>query len=132
MHGALFSWIQRSADIACHTVFSYLSKHTGQMITQPPRNATTALGTNATFTCRENGNIMLEISNTQISEQSQVVNFATVGVYAPLPTPTFSELFMTGTLENNVSRTIQCVVVDPNNPLATEESEVVQLLVYGE
>ena len=106
---------------------------TGQplLITDPPRNTTTALGTNATFSCHGNGEIMWEISNTQIIQQSTVDGFAAVGVYAPLPTTIFSELFVTGTLENNISRPILCVVVDSNNPLITEDSEVVRLLVYG-
>ena len=74
---------------------------------------------------------MWEVSNTQIQSPFQVNGFAAVGIYAPLPTSNYSELFVTGTLENNVSRPILCIV-NPNNRLITEESEVVQLLVYGE
>ena len=103
-----------------------------QSIVDPPRNTTTALGTNATFSCRGNGEVMWEVSGTQIQDSSQLGSFAAVKVYPSLPTQGFSVLIMTGTTENNGNRTIQCLVSDPNNPLANEESDVVHLLVYGE
>ena len=125
--------LQRVQTVFCHDDVTHT--HTAQLITDPPRNTTTALGTNATFTCRGNGEIMWEISNTQIQELSQLDNFAAVGIYPSLPTQGFSELIMTGTTgddANNVTRAIQCIIIDPNNPLTTEDSGVVRLLVYGE
>ena len=123
-------YITMSIDRSSVTMMSLT--HTAQLITDPPSNATTALGTNATFSCRGNGEIMWEVGNTQLFDQNQVNNFAAVGVYAPLPTPFFSELFVTGNTANNFTRAIQCIVVDPNNPLRNEESENVHMLVYGE
>ena len=58
--------------------------------------------------------------------------FAEEGVYAPLPTPSVSELLMTATEMNNVNRTIRCVVPSDNIVGESERSEPVRLLVYGE
>ena len=59
-------------------------------------------------------------------------SFAQVDVFVPLPTPNFSELIVTGTLENNFTRPLQCVVALDNVLEANEESDAVYLLVYGE
>ena len=103
-----------------------------QLIIQPPVSTTTALGTNATFTCRGNGRIKWEISGTQVSTKELVELFAERGVYVPLPTPNVSELIMTATLDNNVTRTIRCLVI-PGGNVARQiaESTLVHLLVYG-
>ena len=98
----------------------------------PPVNTTTALGTNATFSCRGNGQIVWEISSTQVRGQDQVEGFNAVNVFVPLPTADYSELIVTGTRDNNNTRPIRCVV-EPENVLeANEESDAVYLLVYGE
>ena len=95
-------------------------------------NTTIALGTNATFSCRGNGQVVWDISNTQVRTPDVVQSFAEVEVYVPLPTPNFSELIVKGTVDNNFTRPIRCVV-EPDNVLeANEESDAVYLLVYGE
>ena len=95
-------------------------------------NTTIALGTNATFSCRGNGQVVWDISNTQVRTAGAVQSFADVDVFVPLPTPNFSELIVKGTVDNNFTRPIQCVV-DPGNVLEpNEESDAVHLLVYGE
>ena len=95
-------------------------------------NTTTALGTNATFSCRGNGQVIWDISNTRVRTVDTVQSFAEVEVFVPLPTPNFSELIVKGTVENNFTRPIRCVV-EPGNVLeANEESDAVYLLVYGE
>ena len=102
------------------------------MITQPPSDTTAALGTNATFSCRGNGDIIWEIDNTQVRIAHFVELFADEKVYVPLPTPSVSELIMTATEMNNVTRTIQCLV-DPGIGVGeVVESDPVRLLVYGE
>ena len=100
------------------------------MITQPPSNITAALGTNATFSCRGNGDIIWEIASTQVMTEQLVQLFAREKVYVPLPTPSVSELIMTATEMNNFTRTIRCVI----DPILffTQESAPVRLLVYGE
>lgn len=76
---------------------------------------------------------MWEVSNTQITEPAQLDDFAAVGIYPSLPTQDFSQLIMTGSIGNNVTREIKCLVSDSNSPLMPpEESEAVHLLVYGE
>ena len=58
--------------------------------------------------------------------------FAANGVYAPLPTPNFSELIIMATVEYNVTDGIVCQV-DPGIGVGqVEESDPVRLLVYGE
>ena len=102
------------------------------MITHSPKNATAALSTNATFSCRGNGEILWEIDGTQVLTEDLVQLFAELGVYVPLPTPNVSELIMTATEMNNFTRTIQCLV-DPGIGVGQlEESDLVRLLVYGE
>ena len=102
------------------------------MITKPPESNTAALGTNATFTCRGNGEVFWEISGSQVQTEQQVQLFALEKVYVPLPTPSVSQLIMTATEMNNFTRTIQCVV-DPGFGVGPyEESDPVHLLVYGE
>ena len=102
------------------------------MISQPPSNVTAALDTNATFSCRGNGDIIWEIDGTQVITEGLVQSFTDVGVYAPLPTPNVSELIMTATEMNNVNRTIRCVVPSDIIVGESERSEPVHLLVYGE
>ena len=93
---------------------------------------TTALGTNATFSCRGNGQVVWDISSTQVRTLETVQSLAEVEVYVPLPTPNFSELVVKGTRENNNTRPIRCVV-QPDNVLdPNEESDAVYLLVYCE
>ena len=50
---------------------------TAQLITQPPENAVAAQGTNATFTCRGNGEVFWEITGTQVLTEatSTVISF---------------------------------------------------------
>ena len=106
-----------------------------QLIAVPPESATAALGTNATFTCRGNGDVFWEISGTQVQTEQLVQLFAVEKVYVPLPTPSISQLIMTATEMNNFTRTIQCLTVDPGvgvGPYAYEKSDPVHLLVYGE
>ena len=100
------------------------------MITQPPVNTTAALGTNATFSCHAKGEVFWEVSGTQIVEANKMSSFATVGVYAPLPMNDFSELIVTATRDNNVTRKIKCIV--SLGLVMTNGSEAVRLLVYGE
>ena len=93
---------------------------------------TAALGTNATFSCRGDGDIFWEVSGTQIQTEQLVQLFALEKVYVHLPAPSVSQLIMTATEMNNFTRTIQCLV-DPGvrvGPL--EVSSTVHLLVYGE
>ena len=102
------------------------------MITQPPEKVTAALGTNATFSCRGNRDIIWEIDGTHVLTELLVQSFADVGVYVPLPTPSVSELIMTATEMNNFTRTILCLV-DPGNVVGqVEESDPVHLTVFGE
>ena len=82
------------------------------MITQPPESTTAALGTNATFSCRGNGEIIWEIDGTQVLTEQHVQLFSCEKVYVPLPTPSVSELIMTASEMNNFTRTIRCLV-DP-------------------
>ena len=102
------------------------------MLTQPPSNVTAALGTNVTFSCRGNGTIRWEIAGTQVITEFLVQLFADEKVYVPLPTPNVSELIMTATEMNNVTRTIRCSVVPLDNVVGNVDSEPVRLLVYGE
>ena len=105
---------------------------TAQLITQPPENITAALGTNATFSCRGNGEIVWEVAGTLVSTEWFVQLFAEVGVYVPIPTPSVSELIMTATEMNNATKTIQCLV-DPGIGVGeVEESDPVHLTVFGE
>ena len=96
-------------------------------------NTTTALGTNATFFCSGNGQVLWEISNRQVRSQALVQAFAQqLDMFVPLPTTGSSELIVKGTLHNNSTRPIRCIV-EPNSVLdPNEESDVVYLLVYGE
>ena len=106
--------------------------HTGQLITQPPESTTAALGTNATFSCRGNGDITWEIDDTQVITEGLVESFADVGVYVPLPTPSVSELIMTATEINNFTRSIICQV-DPGIGVGeVEASAPVHLTVFCE
>ena len=101
-------------------------------ITQPPKNTTTALGTNATFSCAGfGGSLVWEIANAQVQSPSQVQLFAAVEVYVPLPARNFSELIMTGTQGNNVTRSIRCHVFPDSLLLPLVTSDVVHLLVLG-
>ena len=104
------------------------------MITQAPEKVTAALGTNATFSCRGNGEVFWEIDGRQVTTDSQAVQlvFAEAGVYVPLPTPSVSELIMTATEMNNFTRTIRCVVDPGNVVVQAEKSELVRLTVFGE
>ena len=104
---------------------------TGQMIIKPPVNATAALGTNATFTCRGDAQVYWKITGTQAITQELVSLFAKEQVYVPLHEQGFSELIITATEGNNFTRTIQCLVASSitSEPV---ESEMVRLLVYGE
>ena len=77
-----------------------LTHTTAQLITQPPESATVALNTNATFSCSRNGEVLWEISNIQIIAPVQVQQFADVKVFVPLPKPSFSELIVTATVNN--------------------------------
>ena len=107
------------------------STFAAQLITKPPDNITAALGTNATFSCRGNGDVFWEINGTQVHTEQQVQLFAQEKVYVPPPTPSVSQLIMTATEMNNFTRAIQCLV-DPGvgvGPL--EESDPVYLYVYG-
>ena len=101
------------------------------MITQPPEKVTAALGTNATFSCRGNGEIRWEIDGTQVLTEWQVQLFAEEGVYVPLPTPRVSELIMTATETNNFTRSVMCQV-DPGIGVGeVNESDPVHLTVFG-
>ena len=111
--------------------FVHIDTHTAQeLITQPPVNTTTALGTNATFSCRGNGPVLWSISNTQIRDANQLSGFEMVGIYVPLPKDNFSELIITATLKNNATRMIQCIV--DQGIIGKINMNVVTLLVYGE
>ena len=102
------------------------------MITQPPKKVTAALGTNATFYCHGNGDIIWEVNGTQVQTELAVKLFVHEKVYVPLPTPNVSELIMTATEMNNITRTIQCLV-DPGIGVGPhEESNCVHLIVFGE
>ena len=102
------------------------------MITQPPESTTAALGTNATFSCRGNGEILWEIDGTQVMTEQRVQLFSREKVYVPLPTPSVSELIMTATEMNNFIRTIQCVVDEGIGVGEIEDSDPVSyLFVYG-
>ena len=58
--------------------------------------------------------------------------FATDGVYVPLPTPNFSELIITASVQYNITGAVICQV-DPGLGIGSiEESDPVDLLVYGE
>ena len=106
---------------------------TAQLITQPPESTSAALGTNATFSCRGNGEIIWEIDGTQVLTEQHVQLFSREKVYVPLPTPSVSELIMTATEMNNFTRTIQCLV-DPGigiEPQSIEKSDPVYLFVYA-
>ena len=70
---------------------------TAQLITQPPESTLAALGTNATFSCRGNGEIIWGIDGTQVLTEQHVQLFSREKVYVPLPTPCVSELIMTAT-----------------------------------
>ena len=110
----------------------YITCTTAQLITQPPSDITAALGTNATFSCRGNGDIIWEIGGTQVQTELFVELFANEKVYVPLSTVSVSELIMTATEMNNFTRTIQCLV-DPGIGVGeVVESDPVRLLVYGE
>ena len=102
------------------------------MVTQPPEKVTAALGTNATFSCRGNGNIIWEIDNTEVRIAHFVELFANEKVYVPLPTPNVSKLIMTATEMNNFTRTILCLVDLGIGVGQVEESDPVHLTVFGE
>ena len=63
--------------------------YTAQEITQPPKNTTTVLGTNATVNCHgdiaSGYHIIREVLETQILQESQVQPFALSGLYVALP-----------------------------------------------
>ena len=102
------------------------------MILNPPKNVTAALGTNATFSCRASGgHIVWEVAGTQIRDLSNQQSAAQAKIYAPLPTTNYSELIMTATSDNNVTRMIECIVGPLSGVDATASSELVRLLVYG-
>ena len=84
-----------------------------QLITDSPKNVTAALGTNATFSCRGNGEIRWEIAGTHVLTEQQVQLFSQEKVYVPLPTPSFSELIMTATEMYNFTTTIIISQIDP-------------------
>ena len=108
-----------------------LTHITAQLITQPPESATVALNTNATFSCSGNGEVLWEIINTQIIAPDQVQQFSGMKVFVPLPKPSFSELIVTATVDNNGTQMIKCLV-DPGLAVGNlEESDTVQLLVFG-
>ena len=89
------------------------------------------MGTNATFYCSGNGEIQWEINDTQVLMEQQVQLFAQLNVYVPLPTLNISELIMTATEINNLTRTIICHV-GGFGVGQVDESDPVFLLVYGE
>ena len=102
------------------------------MILNPPKNVTAALGTNATFSCRGNGgHIIWEVAGIQIRHSPDQQLAAQDKIYAPLPTTNYSELIMTATLANNVTRMIECIVGPMSGVGETASSELVRLLVYG-
>ena len=114
-------------------IYKYLHTCTiAQLITQPPKNTTAAQGTNATFSCRGNGDVFWEISGTQVPTEQLVQLFALEKVYVPLPTPSVSQLIMTATEMNNFTRTIQCLMGPGVGVGPLEESDPVHLLVYCE
>ena len=94
-------------------------------------NTTTALGTNATFSCHGlDGSIEWEINGVQILVQSQVDAFSSVEVYVPLPTSQgVSELVITGTQANNATLSIRCIVF--RGIFQSRISDESYLLVYG-
>ena len=96
-----------------------------RLITQPPTNTTAALGTNATFHCRGNGEIHWKVNDTEITDLSLIQDFEQIGIYTPLPKDTLSSLIVTATEKNNHTHEFRCLI-------NTEESEKSQLLVYGE
>ena len=101
------------------------------MITQPPVSTTSALGTNATFSCRGTGSVLWQINGTQVRDASQLPAFESILVYVPLPRPNSSELIITATEVTNVSLEIICIV-DPGIGMGNlGMSDAVQLLVYG-
>ena len=102
------------------------------LITQPPESATAALNTNATFTCRGNGDVLWEINNTQIRTDREVRLFAEVKVFAPLPKGNVSELIVTATPANNDTRAIRCLVEESGSVMQPQDSNIVRLLVFGE
>ena len=101
----------------------------GPVILQPPESATLALGTNATFRCSGNGNVLWRINNTQVRDESQVPLFSSIGVFVPLPSNNISELIVTASTKTNATLVIICVV-ELGVGHSTESSPV-QLLVYG-
>ena len=105
-----------------------------QLITQPPESTTTALSTNATFSCHGNGSVFWEINRTQVLTESQVREFAQgTQEYVPLPTSSFSLLIMTATVDNNFTQIEVICLVDPGLGVGElQESNSVHLLVYGE
>ena len=104
---------------------------TAQLITQPPKNITLAFGTNATFTCRGNGDVFWEIDETQVRTEQLMQKFALEKVYVPLPTLRVSQLIVTATELNNFTRTIVCFVEPSTVVGSSEESDPVLLLVYS-
>ena len=102
------------------------------MITQPPKNVTAALSTNATFSCHASGgHIVWEVAGTQIRDLFNQQSAAQAKIYAPLPTMNYSELIMTATSANNVTRMIECIVGPLSGVGETASSELVRLTVFG-
>ena len=103
------------------------------MITLSPVNTTVALGTNATFSCQAENNILWEVANTQIRDRSEADRYRDqYKIYVPLPMHNFSEVIITATNVTN-STSIICVVEPSNgvgNPVT--KSEEVKILAYGE
>ena len=102
-----------------------------QIITQPPVSITAALDTNATFSCRGNGEVLWQINGTQIRTANQVPNFASIQVFVPLPRDSSSELIITATGETNATLIIICAVDQGVGMGTFVRSDPVRLLVYG-
>ena len=113
----------------CVMIYSpYIHACTAQF-TQTPRSTTVALGRNATFYCRGNGDLVWEISGTQIRDPIQVVLFAQRKIYAPIHQPNSTQVIITATQDNNYTSVV--CLLGPHLGTVDERSMDVRLLLYG-
>ena len=92
------------------------------------------MNVNVSFRCTVNSTVTIiwSINGTQVTVESQVVNFANSFVYVPLPSDDHSEVIITARKSNN-NTMVQCVAIDfATVPLTPQFSDEVILKVYGE
>ena len=106
------------------------------VITEAPQNITAPIGTNVTFTCRGNGEIIWIVGEVQARSQSRVTSLAEEGVFVELGRFNFSQVVMFATVNLNMSnfRFVSCRVEtgDIISGSDSVDSQEVSLLAYGE